>query len=63
MARSRKLGYGEGTVYKEADGRWRGELRIGNQRRRVSGWTRTEVVEKLDEVRAKAADGLPIGDD
>jgi len=63
VARTRKLGYGEGTTYQEADGRWRGELRIGEVRRRVSGWTRGEVVEKLDALRAKASAGLPLGDD
>jgi integrase len=63
MARSRNLGYGEGSVYQEAGGRWRGELRVIGKRRRVSGWTRKEVVEKLDELRARANAGLPLGDD
>ena len=63
MARSRSLGYGEGTVYQEAGGRWRGELRIGTQRRRVSGRTRSEAVTKLDRLRSTVADGLPMGDD
>jgi hypothetical protein len=53
MSRSRNLGYGEGSIYQEGDtGRWRGEFRIGVKRRRVSAWTRREVVEKLDELRS-----------
>jgi len=63
MARSRNLGYGEGSVYQEAGGRWRGELRLGTKRRRVSGWTRAEVIQKLDELRAQSEAGLPIGNE
>jgi hypothetical protein len=64
MARSRTLGYGEGSIYQEkTTGRWRGELRLGSTRRRISGWTRTEVVKKLDALRAEAGAGLPMGDD
>ncbi len=63
MARSRNLGYSEGSVYQQPDGRWRGEYRRGSVRRRVSGWTRAEAVQKLDEVRANASAGLAVGDD
>jgi integrase len=63
MARSRNLGYGEGSVYQEADGRWRGELRVRNKRRRVSGENRGEVVGELDKIRAKLSAGLPLEDD
>ena len=63
MARSRKLGYGEGSIYQQCDGRWRGELRLGTKRRRVSAWTRSEVVRKLDELRAQSEAGLPLGSD
>ena len=63
MARSRKLGYGEGSIYQQCDGRWRGELRLGPKRRRVSAWTRSEVIAKLDELRAKSSAGLPLGTD
>ena len=63
MARSRKLGYGEGSIYQQGDGRWRGELRLGTKRRRVSAWTRSEVVRKLDELRAQSEAGLPLGTD
>jgi integrase len=62
MSRSRNLGYGEGSIYQEGEtGRWRGELRIGVKRRRVSAWTRREVVEKLDELRSLNAAGLMMG--
>lgn len=63
MARSRNLGYGEGSVYQEKDGRWRGEFRIGSKRRRVSGSTRREALAELDEIRAQAEGGLPLGND
>ncbi len=63
MARSRKLGYGEGSIYQQCDGRWRGELRLGTKRRRVSGPTRSDVVRKLDELRAQSEAGLPLGSD
>ncbi|MGH9305495.1 MAG: tyrosine-type recombinase/integrase [Acidimicrobiales bacterium] len=63
MARSRRLGYGEGSIYQQADGRWRGEFRLGTNRRRVSAWTRGEVVQKLDELRAQSEAGLPLGSD
>lgn len=63
MARPRKVGYGEGSLYQETDGRWRGELRFGPKRRRVSGETRTEALKKLDELRAQHDAGLPIGGD
>ena len=62
MARSRKLGYGEGH-HEQRDGRWRGELRLGTKRRRVSGPTRGDVVRKLDQLRAKSEAGLPLGND
>lgn len=63
MARSRKLGYGEGSIYQQRDGRWRGELRLGAKRRRVSGPTRGDVVRKLDALRAQGEAGLPLGND
>lgn len=59
MARSRKLGYGEGSIYQQSDGRWRGELRLGPKRRRVSAWTRSEVIAKLDELRGEELGGTP----
>ena len=71
MGKSRRLGYGEGSVYKEnvrrASGAevdiWRGEITVDGKRRRVTGSTRTEALGKLDKLRATAAAGLPTGDD
>lgn len=64
MARPRRLGYGEGSVYQEkSSGRWRGALTIDGKTRRVSGLTRTEALAKLDELRKAVDDGVPIGED
>lgn len=74
MGRSRQLGYGEGSVYKErvrrtADGItrydsvWRGEIVLDGTRRRVSGKSRSEALGKLDKLRATVNAGLPLGDD
>jgi integrase len=69
MARTRRLGYGEGSVYKELDPdtgalvRWRGEITIDAKRYRPSGDSRGEVVAKLDELRLAAAGGEPPGTD
>jgi integrase len=69
MARTRRLGYGEGSVYKEHDPdtgavvRWRGEITIDGRRHRPSGDTRKEVVAKLDQLRLAAAGGVPPGTD
>jgi hypothetical protein len=60
MARSRKLGYGEGSIYQQRDGRWRGELRLGTRRRRVSGPTRSDVVRKP---RLRFVERLPRPDE
>jgi integrase len=62
MARVRKLGYGEGSVYPLPAGGFMGELRIQGRRRRVTGATKSEVIAKLDELRSATADGLPLGD-
>ena len=51
-----KRGHGEGTVYRNR-GKWAGALTVGfnsageQQRRYVSGATRREVLDKLDELR------------
>src|SRR5665213_436195 len=71
MGRSRRLGYGEGSVYKEAVPRasgeeaviYRGEITVDGKRRRVSGSTRREALKKLDDLRSTSAAGLPTGDD
>jgi integrase len=64
MARPRKLGYGEGSVYFDTSkGVWRGAIPIDGARRRVSGATRAEAIAALDELRSAMAQSIPTGDD
>lgn len=53
---------GEGTAYKVAPGRWEGQVTVtvGGRRRRVkrSGRTKTEVLERLRQVKDDADNGL-----
>jgi integrase len=57
-----KRGHGEGTAYRNR-GRWAGAITVGfnregdQQRRYVSGDTRREVLEKLDELRRQRDSG------
>jgi integrase len=59
---------GEGSVYRTAEGRWRGSLILshpdGNQRIRrvVSGRSRAEVVRKLDALKGEAGAGFASGE-
>ena len=64
MARPRRLSYGEGSVYyEEATARWRGELRGPFGRRRVSGYTRTEVQEKIRAIAQELEAGSLVEGD
>lgn len=64
MARPRKLGYGEGSVYfDQSKGVWRGAVTIDGKRRRVSGLSRTEALAELDQLRSAVASSTPTGDD
>src|SRR5262245_41084513 len=62
-----RRGHGEGSIYKDADGRWRGTLDLGwqgSKRRRkyVSGKTRKEIDALLDQARRLHEQGaLTIG--
>ena len=59
MAKSR--GNGEGSVYRQADGLWRGAVSIGGGKRRyVSGRTRQEAAKKLTEILKANQDSVPI---
>ncbi len=67
---ARNLGYGEGSVYPETVSRasgsvtiWRGEITIGDKRRRITRATRTAALRELDRLRATSNAGLPVGDD
>ena len=63
MARSRKLGYGEGTVYFDRSVQlWRGAITIDGQRRRVSGLTKKEAQDALGALREAVNSGLPSED-
>lgn len=64
MARPRRLGYGEGTVYfDKSKGVYRGAITVDGVRRRVSGDTRQAALEALDRLRGDLANATPVGDD
>ncbi len=55
MARAR---YGEGSIYKTADGRWRGSLqRPDGTRQYLSARTRADLVRNLEQAKALAREG------
>ena len=65
MATSVRRGHGEGSIYwDEANGTWVGAISLGWRadskriRRKVTGRTKTEVREKLKQVKAEAEAGL-----
>lgn len=60
MATKRRRSNGEGTVSQRPDGKWAGQLSVGGGARRgFYGKSRSEVVQKMDEVkRALASGGL-----
>jgi integrase len=63
MARGRKLGYGEGSVYwDESVQRWRGAVTIDGRRHRVSGLTKSEATEALGALRDNVNAGIPPDD-
>ena len=63
-----RRGYGEGSLFQSANGRWVGFVDLGRaadgKRRRVkvTGRTRAEARSKVAEARQRAEDGLPSGD-
>jgi integrase len=57
-----RRGHGEGSIYKDKDGRWRGVLDLGWQggrrkRKYFSGATRRDVQQQLDEARRQHEHG------
>ncbi len=65
--RSGRRANGEGTVYHRSDGYWVGMAYVPTssgqiKRRSVFGRTRDEAREKLDELRQRAARGMPAPD-
>jgi integrase len=65
---TKKRGHNEDSIYKDGD-RWRGAISLGygpdgeRIRKKVSGKTRPEVVEKIRKIREGIAKGLPVPDD
>lgn len=60
-----KRGNGEGSIYKDKDGRWRASVHLGYQggkriRKTLSGRTRGEVADKLAKALRDHKDGLPV---
>lgn len=61
---ARKRADGEGTVRKQKDGRWRGQISLGSdingkrQRKDVYGKTQGEVVAKLEQLRQQRSKGV-----
>jgi integrase len=64
---AQRRGSGEDSIYKDGD-RWRGAISLGHrpdgtrQRVKVTGRTRSEVVQKLRDVRKAVESGLPAPD-
>ncbi|MEV6157383.1 hypothetical protein AB0L53_44300 [Nonomuraea sp. NPDC052129] len=65
---TKKRGQNEGSIYKDGD-RWRGAVSLGygpdgtRIRKKVSGKTRAEVVEKVRKLKETLAKGAPVPDD
>lgn len=63
MGTARKRGNGEGSIYRDRRGFYRGVVTMPDGRRKyVSGRTRAECAEAVREVQDNLADGLPVGD-
>jgi integrase len=61
MARAKRRGNGEGTIYKRADGRYMGQVSLPNGKRKsVYGKTRAVVAKKLSDVFGAVKDGAPV---
>ncbi|MFD2356035.1 tyrosine-type recombinase/integrase [Nonomuraea ferruginea] len=65
---TQKRGQNEDSIYKDGD-RWRGAVSLGygpdgkRTRKKVSGKTRAEVVEKVRKLKEALAKGAPVPDD
>src|SRR3954465_15435370 len=63
----KRRGHGEGSIYKDSAGRWRGVVDLGwqngkRQRKYFSGDTRREVQQRLEEARRQHEQGaLALG--
>ena len=55
----KKRGAGEGTIYKDPDGQWHGQLRLPNgKRRNVYGKNQREIQQKLTQLRREVDAGM-----
>lgn len=53
--------WGQGAVYRRADGRWEAQLRLpGGRRKSVYARTQDEILERLDEARWRLDHALPV---
>lgn len=57
----RRRSNGEGSVYRDRRGHWVAEVVIGGRRVRRTAKTKTEARRRMDEAKATAARGLPVG--
>ena len=60
MTAKRRRDRGEGALFQEASGRWVGRVVVNGHRRKVTGRTKTEVANKLREMRRHVESGLPV---
>lgn len=67
MPNTKRRDAGSGSVFKAQNGRWVGFLDLGSgadgkrRRRKLTGRTKAEVVDKLRAAKRQAEDGLPLG--
>jgi hypothetical protein len=56
-----KRTYNTGAVYRRSDGRWEGQLRTPDRRRKsVYAYTRRDALARLREAQWAVAQGLPV---
>lgn len=59
MAKQKRRGHGEGSIYLRKDGRWVAEITLEDGKRKpLYGKTRKEVSEKLDKARLEQKQGI-----
>ena len=54
--------YGAGSVFRRSDGRWAGAVLVAGKRHHVSGETRKQAQQRLDDLRASLKAGLVPAD-
>src|SRR5262249_47247492 len=56
----KRRGNREGTIYERADGRWCGQLTVGDRRETLYGATQQDVQDKVLKRREELRAGLPV---